>query len=540
MNTFNLRRTQITGMVLGAALVLAGCSDSSERKPDAAPEPHEKAAIYTQGLVDEHPASGDPVSGGTLTVAEYGEARSLDPLVTYANGALGGSALAAVYDTLMRYDYESKAWEPKLAESLTTEDNKLWTLKLREGVKFSDGTPLDADAVAQSMNNYLDSNGFQSPVVKASLPTISAADDLTVEVQFLKPWATFPAVLSGGLGMIVAPASYKDPLNFKAVGAGAFELDHYSPAEELVLKKRADYWDGEAYLDKLRFVWLGSDDAKLDSMNTGEIDSAFVRSQSVSEAARSEGYDGMMYVVGGGSTLNINMREGRPGSDVRVRKAIELAFDNATYLERGQGGAGIPSKSIFAETSPWATGVKYPEPDVKAAAKLVDEAKADGYDGKLSYLTAADPTSQNAAVTAKALFEAAGFDVQLESVDNIADMTGRIYIEKDFDLAIAAASIGDEDPYGPLRTAFHPSSPQNLTGVSDQRLSDMLDRLASMADDPAKGADMMKAIEERLVELVPSVNINPSGNYLFWQENVHGVSPTVYQMLHYDKAWMGK
>ena len=77
-----------------------------------------------------------------MTFAEFSEPPSLDPIVTTGNGTTGATEMAAVYDTLMRYDPDTGKYEPRTAESVTSSADSLeWTVKIRPGIKFSDDTP---------------------------------------------------------------------------------------------------------------------------------------------------------------------------------------------------------------------------------------------------------------------------------------------------------------------------------------------------------------------------------------------------------------
>ncbi len=535
------RRVRYTGLLLAGALAFAGCADSSEKNNDDKGSGDAGALtdtdIYSQGWVGEQ-SDAEPTQGGTLTMADYAETRSLNPIESYANGAAAGNALAAVYDVLMRRDFETNEWVPQMAESLESNDDKtVWTLKLRDGVKFADGTALDADAVMGSLGYYMENYAYQALTLIANGTKMKKIDDSTVEFTVATPWATFPAMLAGGPGMIMAPAAYAKPDAFEPIGAGAFELEKYSPAEELVLKARPDYWDGAPNLEKLRFVWLGADDAKLESFAAGEVDAAFVRVPTAVEKARRDGNSGYMYVVGAGAQFTINTREGRPGEDIRVRQAIAHAFDNEAYLERASQGAGIPSKSIFADSSQWSTGVETPAYDVEQATSLLDEAKADGYDGKLTFIASADPTAQQAAVQLEAQLEAVGFDVTVDGIDNIADITRRTYVDHDFDMAQGATSIGDEDPYGALSEVLFSQSPTNAAGYVSEKMDGLLRDFQAVADDPAKGLEAMTAVEEQFQEDVPFVIVNPSGNFVNMQDNVHGILPNTQTILLFQDAW---
>lgn len=537
------RRVRWTGLLAAGALALTGCADSAGREADKTSgegDALSKADIYTQGWVGER-SDAEPQQGGTLTMADYAETRSLNPVESYANGAAAGNPLAAVYDTLMRYDFDAGEWVPQLAESLEpNEDKTVWTLKLPEGVTFSDGTPLNADAVLGSLEYYMANYGYQSLTLLSSGTKMRKVDDLTVEFSVAVPWATFPAMLAGGPGMIMAPAAYDDPKKFEPIGAGAFELEKYAPAEELVLTAREDYHDGRPALDKLRFVWVGADDAKIESFAAGEVDAAFVRGPQAVEEARNRGYAGYMYVVGAGAQLTINAREGRPGEDPRVRQAIAHAFDNESYLARSADGAGIPSKAVFAESSPWATDAEPREFDQEAAKKLLEEAKADGYDGKLTYVASGDPTAQKAAVQLEAQLEAVGFDVTVEGIDNIADLTRRVYVDHDFDLAQGATSIGNEDPYGAMSEWLFSQSPTNGAGYASEEMDGLLRQLQGVGDDPssAQAQEAMTAIETLIHEDVPAVIINPAGNFVMMQESVHGIIPTTQTILFFHDAWV--
>lgn len=127
------------------------------------------------------------IDGGTLTYGVQLLAASLDPTKTAARGGSGGEALAAVYDVLVAYDTETDTFEPKLAKSLVANDDATtWTLTLREDVKFSDGTPLDAAAVAASIDRYNQGRGNGSDLWLKSVDSIVPAADGASAVFNLK------------------------------------------------------------------------------------------------------------------------------------------------------------------------------------------------------------------------------------------------------------------------------------------------------------------------------------------------------------------
>ncbi len=526
------------GLVAGA-LALTGCASSASNEDESGPSGSlTTAEIYTTGVVNVDSDAGDPVRGGTLTVADFGEPRSLNTTLTYANGATGGSALAAVYDTLMRYDFETDTFEPQLAESLTSEDDTTWTLKLRDGVNFSDGTPLDADAFLSNLEYYQAGYGYQFQLLLGNIAEVKKTDDLTVVFTMRGPWAKFPNMLAQGPGMVMAPASYADPENFQPIGAGPFTLDHYSPGEELVLNANPDYVDGAPYLDALRFIWIGAvdDNPRYDALQSGDADTALLRDPLVIEKARNDGTSGMMFSTGLGTALIINMREGRPGADLKVREALNYAFDPVAYIERTGGGAGQPTKAIYSESSAWRTDVEPPAADPEKAKALLEEAKADGFDGKISYTYGADPASQNEAVTLKATFEAVGFEVELVPLRSVADQVQKLYIDHDFDLAIGASSLIDVDPYAGLSAVLFSQSGANSSGYASPEMDALLSELRSVTS-PEDGAEVMTQIQELWYQDIPGIGIAGNGTFSPWNDDVHGITPTTEALLLYDEAW---
>ena len=534
-------RAPLATALLVSALLVAGCASSGGNDGDTKDQGGDassmsKDEIYKAGFVNVDDAPGEPKQGGTLTLADYSEARSLDPTKTIPNGAAGGNALAAVYDVLMRYDQASNSFEPQLAESLTTEDNTTWTLTLPADVTFSDGTPLDAEAVVGSLGYYMANAGYNTLLLATNIKDMKATDATTVVFTLNQPWITFPNMLASGPGMIVAPAAYAaGPDAFEPIGAGPFVLGSYKPAEELVLTANPDYWGGKPALDELRFVWLGSDDARLESLTDGTVDAANLRAPQTLEKAREAGFAGIVSPSGLATMFWLNNREGSAASDVRVRQAINYAIDPEVYAERVSGGAGLPGRNIYSPSAPYFTDVETSGYDPEKAETLLAEAKADGYDGTLTYIGQSDQASQTGAVTIQAMLEAAGFTVKTDLLRNIADQTQRIYVTHDYDIAVSAMSIPDEDPYSRLATNLNSQSPQNPSGYANPEMDDLIAQLQGAESEDATA--LLTQINDLWQETVPGVAMGAGAFFQPWNDNVHGVSATSETLMLFGDAW---
>ncbi|KQY50978.1 ABC transporter substrate-binding protein [Nocardioides sp. Root140] len=537
MKTRISTRARWAVLLSAAALVVTGCADTSA--DDGGTKGSSSDVDYSTRMMNVEEASGDPVKGGTLRVSEYSEARTLNPTQTFPTGSTGGNIMAAVYDTLMRYNGDEGTFEPQLAESLESSDNQTWTLKLREGVTFTDGTPLDADAVIGSVNYYTSSYGLNALLMKQEVKSLKAVDPLTVEISLAHPWATFPNVFTNGPGMIMAPAAYKNPEAFKPIGAGPFKFKSYAPAEKTVVVANDDYWGGRPALDSIEFVLLGPDSTGYETLKSGGVDVAFLRgTETVDEAIQAK-VSGMVNHAGMANNLWINNREGSPGEDKRVRQAIALAFDPEIYLKRIANGAGNPSKLLLGPDSKWSPGVEATPTDSNQAKELVKEAKADGFDGKIRVLARTDQDSQSGAIAIQAMLEAVGFEVKLDLVQNVADQIQKVYVDHDFDIATSATSIQEENVYGRLVSALSAQSPTNVPGYSNPEMDKLFAELEGK-DTPEAAKEVLTKIEELFAEDAPGVAINSGAMVNAWNKNVHGIKGSGETIILFDKAWLEK
>ena len=185
-----------TASVLGAGaaltLLLAGCSGETAANP--------------AGPV------GDPQRGGTLTLAFNTDAQSVDP-VTCAIG-IGIGPCQAIYGALLYYDLEAGEITPGMAESFTSEDGKTWTLKLRPGLTFTDGTPFNAEAIAFNWDRILDPALLSPSMAAAKSITWSVVDDTTLAVTSNEVNHQLPFLLTEPLAFVASPTAISRRLLF--------------------------------------------------------------------------------------------------------------------------------------------------------------------------------------------------------------------------------------------------------------------------------------------------------------------------------------
>lgn len=532
MTTLKSRRLRGTVALALAAVVLTSCAEADDGEGDK----HGDAATYQTGLVNIADA-GDPKKGGTLTFGAYSEPAVLDPAETIVAGSTGGLEMAAIFDVLMRWNSADNTVEPQLAESLEhNDDHTTWTLKLREGVKFSDGTPLDSAAVKYSIDRYVRLGADEAMLWSDNVKSVSTPDPSTVTFELATSWPSFDYMLTTGPGMIVAKSSGEGE-KFKPVGAGPFTLASHRPAESMELEANKDYWDGAPNLDGIKVVFLNNPQATVDSFESGELDSAFTREPDLVDEAVQAKKSGFLNMVSLGSVAVINGQEGHPGSDPRVRKAMHMAIDPKVISDRSYGGAGLPSNAVFPESSVWHTDVDPLAFDPEAAKKLVDEAKADGFDGKVTYLDASDPASKETALTVKAFLEAVGFEVKLDLVSNVQEQIVKVAVDQNYDVAGWGISWREAGPYGRMFATLHSEGNLNVGMPTTPEMDALFDEFQAAATEDVQ-REIMGRIQEQWNEQVPALIFNPTGEFLMWDTDVHGVVDSTNSMVLLDDAWI--
>ncbi|EHR50302.1 ABC-type dipeptide transport system, periplasmic component [Saccharomonospora marina XMU15] len=534
-----VRRTRrlwsIVGLLSVAALTVS-CSSAGEDAAGSGTGEAGSDSTYQVGMIGTD-SGGNPVRGGTFTMAGFSEPRLLDPAETIVAGSTGGVEMAAVYDVLLRWDSEANKVVPRLAESISANDDfTTWTLTLRDGVKFSDGSPLNAAAVKWSIERYVEKGATEAKLWQASVTKIGTPDERTVVFELADKWPTFDHMLTSGPGMIVAKSADAGG-KFKPVGAGPFTFERHAPQEELVLKANDGYWDGRPNLDRIRVVYLNDPHASMESFGSGGVNSVFLRDPDLVDKALADKLPGFLNMVSLGNVAMINAAEGRPGADPRVRQAMHHAINPELIRQRAFQGAGVASNAIFPEFSQWHTDTEPLPYDPEQAKRLLSEAKADGFDGKVSYTDAQDPASRATALAFKSSLEAVGFEVELDLTRTVADQISKVAVKQDYDVAGWGISWREAGPYGRMFATLHSKGNLSAGMPTGKEMDALLDEFRG-AETLEQQRAVMAKIQQQWNEDVPALVYGPTPEFLVWAENIHGVVDTTNSMVLLDKAWI--
>ena len=328
------------------------------------------------------PPTGAPK--GTLTIAQGIDADTLDPYVTSSSAVW--SITLNVYDTLLTRDRQGKL-EPGLAVSYRPLNDTTWQIKLREGVRFHNGEPLDANAVRFSLMRMLD------PAVKSvfasSLDTVArvdVVDPLTVNVITKAPDPILPSRLCMQQGQIVPPGYAKDAgtegLAKRPVGAGPYRFVSWRKDEAITLEAVPDHWR-KPRIARVVFKPVPEGASRVAAVKTGAVDLATaIPPIDFAGIQKGERTTGIEVTSNRAFLLNLDTLTFKPFQDKRVRQALNYAVDKDAIVKNTLNGYGrLLATSVIPEAFGYNPNLKpYPYDPARARRLLADAGYANGFD----------------------------------------------------------------------------------------------------------------------------------------------------------------
>jgi peptide/nickel transport system substrate-binding protein len=332
------------------------------------------ALVSVFGVFGAGAAEASPEQGGSAVFLTFAESPTLDPALGRNSAGGGQVPLVPIFDLLAEITIDGEI-VPRLAESVETEDALVWTITLREELMFSDGTPLDADAVIAHWDRLADpETGSPSFSEVATMESYEAVDARTIEVTLVERNGQWARYLMAGLGMIPSPtavAELGDGFASAPVGAGPFTVQEFVRDDHLTLVRNPNYWDApRPYLDDVTFRPILVPQQRKDTFDAGEGDFSFEviwSSQMVDWV--NQGVEVLLPPISGGQGNVFNVTA-PPLDDIRVRRALALATDIEDLNDKVNNGGAPVVDTLFVEESP------FYEPTLTAPAHNPEEAQA--------------------------------------------------------------------------------------------------------------------------------------------------------------------
>jgi len=548
-------------VVAGVLALAAGCGGDDE------------GGDASGTTADETTEGG--AEGGTLVFAGASDPVVLDGALVSDGESI--RVITQIFETLVALEPGTTEPVAGLAESWEADDaGTVWTFKIREGVTFHDGEPLDAEAVCFNFDRWYNFEGpLQNPgatyywqVVFGGFATFNkdsgapeeslyesceATDETTAVLTLTKPSATFIPALSQQAFSIASPKALEE---FNAdegttdadgifspsgtfgtehpIGTGPFEFVSWTRNDRLVLKRNENYWGDKAKLDQLIVRPIADNAARLQALQSGEIQGYdLVEPQDIATLEGDENLEVIDRPAFNVAYVGFNIAK-KPTDDVKVRQAIAYGLDRQSVVDNFYSGrAEVATQFMPPEVVGYADDVTTYEFDPEKAKQMLQDAGYElpvplefWYPTDISRPYMPDPKRNFEAFAAS--LNKSGFKVTAKSAPWNPDYLGRADEGNAGNLRLLGwtGDYGDADNF--IGTFFQ--SPQKAWGTTTTPLTEIQGLLdeAEIETEESKREELYQEANRKIMEELPGVPYAHSRPALAFTANVNGyvASPT--------------
>ena len=501
-------------------------------KPAAAAAPAATSAPQAAAAPTSAPQSAPATvkRGGMLLVAGESDPITFD--TTSGGGPSSRRVLRALYDPLLELD-EQGTMQPALVERWERPDETTYIFHVRPGVKFHDGTALDAEAVKFHFDRHLDpATASQARSDLGPIDRVELAGPMTVKIALKEPFAPFLSGLFDRSGFVISPTAWqkwgRNDYALHPAGTGPFKLASYTKDLQAVVERNPDYWrPGEPSLDGITFRAIPLDATRLTELRSGGVHVAeelpfqdVQRLKGMPEIVVSEKngfrWDAFMY----------NMRKEPWASSKPLRQALNWALDRDAIQKTVYFDTGSPGYD------PFMFGTPYSDPNYKPFTRDLDRAKRLVEESgvatplQVSAIIYQDQPFQRALQIAQANFEELGIQMSI-TVNDTASVL-QAYQKGDYEFSINWCGFRP-DPDGWIHGKYHSKGSSNFYGFYNNPETDALIERARRSSDQAERVRLYRQVAARLNDDAPHV-------FFHYGANIKGLSPKVKGFVHFHDS----
>src|SRR5215470_7816852 len=334
-------------------------------------------AACSAGTTTSTTTGGGVKKGGRITIGHETPSGPMDPILTEDLGRLTILGLAGEYLAFSDKDLKLR---PVLAESWTPNaDGSAWTFKIRQGVKFNDGTPMTVDDVVATFNRLADptikgNNALSNFSGVLSRGGVTKVDSSTVKFQLDGPNGNFPYLVSSdNYNAIILPASYSGNWDKTFIGTGPWKLKSYSVKDSVSFDRNPNYWDSANVppLDGIDIKFYADEQARILAFQAGSLNVLSFFSVRTGQALLTDPNTTVLDIPTA-SHRQVHMRTDQPPFDNKlVREALAIAIDRQQIITGLWNG-----KAQIANDHP--IFKMYPSSDTSVPQRSIDINKAKG------------------------------------------------------------------------------------------------------------------------------------------------------------------
>ena len=436
----------------------------------------------------------------TIVIGNTSIIDTVDPV---HNGSNAWSLTAdGVSETVFMQDKDGNLVS-RFVDSIEQKDDLTWEIKLKSGVKFSDGTDVDAQAFCDSMNSIMQNNEMASS--SAGMITFTATDDATVTLTTERETTVMPSVLCE-YNMVVC----KDNGDSSYVFTGPYVIDSMDPGVELDLVPN-EYYDDRA-ADRSNVVIKGFSDAATmqQAFESGEIDMAFTVTPETAGILQGEGYTTKDFDAGYQYFMVVNSKENETLSDLKLRQAINVGINREDMVTALKGGR--VANGFFAQYYSFAGDVQETY-DPEQAKSLLEEAgytdtDGDGFvdkDGeKLTLKLVTYPSRPDLSVLMQLVVSELN-DIGIDATTEMTDSIGNYVKTEEFDIAFWAQHTAPTgEPTYSLSQFFRTGAAYNNNEYSNEKVDELLDQMGTLPAGEEKD-NLAKQVQQIISEDLPVI-----------------------------------
>lgn len=535
-------------MTLCLVFMLAACGGGGSSSAAPAASGDAGASTADAGGDTGGDAGGDMPTKAVVAVS--GEILTVDPQV--AQGTPAEIPRMAMYEGLVWLNEATGEIEPWLAtEWENSEDGLTWTFKLREGVKFHDGSDFTADDVKRTFDRLRNSEYGSNRITDYQpLVETNVIDDYTIEMITDSPQGNWLNMLGyGGSYIIGAEAieEYKEDLATNAVGTGPYKMKEMQTGEFVLLERNDDYWGDPAQIAEVEFRTVLEESTRVNMLLTGEAQYAMnIPPQEIETIEAEEGLAVRTDPSNRVFHIGFNMNKDY-FSEQKVRQAINFAINKEELVASVLAGYGTVTNSFIAPTT-WGyydTGLYSYDPD-KARELLAEAGYPDGFSAKLYTPQGRYFRDREMALAVASQLQEVGINLEVEVVDwgtyldelRVPEADGTNMIEA-YVLAWEAVSR-EGTKFVPMifsESAIPPNG-WNTMFYRSAEIEDLYPKAAAETDDGAR-LDLMEQMQEIIMEDAPWAPIFTFQQVAGFDARLQGVEVLSTEIPLFNKAYFG-
>jgi peptide/nickel transport system substrate-binding protein len=492
-------RISVITAILGTALAIAGCSQST--------------ADPAKGT---NAAAADGGQKKILNIGLNADPPSLDP--TTSSALVDRMVHNSIYDKLFDLDAQGNIIPMLAVSHEVSQDGKTYTLKLKEGVKFHDGTDFNAEAVKFNFERNKGENSKRLGELKY-VEKVTAVDPATVKIELNQPFAPFLSILTDRSGMMVSPAAvqkYGDDFLNHPVGTGPFVFVEHVKGDHVTLRKNENYWNGQAKLDELTYKVFTNGTAAVQNLRSGMLD--IMDTVPVKEIPAIKNDANLTLIANAGMGyqgiyLN-NTKE--PFTNKYLRQAVDRAIDREAVIKVLFDGYGLPAHSPFGPGNlAHGDSDQVARPNAAEIRELLAKGgKPDGFSFKMQI--GVSPATEQFGAVLQNMLKQHNINVELEKLE-----FGTLIENGDNGnfQALQLGWSGRPDPDQNFYDFVVTDMPQNDGRISIPELDELAAKARSELD-PAK--------RKELYDQAMKIMHEEAGySYIYHQYNIFGISKKV-------------